>query len=76
MRGAKIMPSTQNAVNNHQYRSVQRSTASSDDVLMDAGKRYRVDTEKLQKAVAEELAARRDKKTRATAKSKGRNTGA
>ena len=34
----------------------QRSTASRDDVLMDAAKRYRVDAEKLQKAVAEELA--------------------
>jgi hypothetical protein len=40
----------------------QRSTASRDDVLMDAAKRYRVDAEKLQKAVAEELAAKRDKK--------------
>ena len=41
----------------------QRSTASRDDVLMDAAKRYRVDAEKLQKAVAQELAAKRDKKT-------------
>jgi ParB family chromosome partitioning protein len=41
----------------------QRSPASRDDVLMDAAKRYRVDTEKLQKAVAQELAAKRDKKT-------------
>jgi hypothetical protein len=39
----------------------QRSTASRDDVLMDAAKRYRVDTEKLQKAVAEELAKTRQK---------------
>ncbi len=31
-------------------------------------KRYRVDTEKLQEAVAEELAAKRDKKTKATSK--------
>ena len=54
----------------------QRSTASRDDVLMDAAKRYRVDTEKLQKAVAEELAAKRDKKTKATAKPKGRKTAA
>jgi hypothetical protein len=30
---------------------------------MDAAKRYRVDTEKLQKAVAKEFAAKRDKKT-------------
>src|SRR5260370_32011881 len=43
----------------------QRSTASRDDVLMDAAKRYRVDTEKLQKAVSAELAAKRDKKTKA-----------
>jgi hypothetical protein len=41
----------------------QRSTASRDDALMDAAKRYRVDTEKLQKAVAKEFAAKRDKKT-------------
>jgi hypothetical protein len=52
----------------------QRSTASRDDVLMDAAKRYRVDTEKLQKAVAEELAAKRDKKTKAAAKPKARKT--
>src|SRR5260370_36670842 len=42
----------------------QRSTASRDDVLMDAAKRYRVDTEKVQKAVANEFAARLNKKTR------------
>ncbi len=42
----------------------QRSTARRDDVLMDAAKRHRVDTEKLQKAVSAELAAKRDKKTR------------
>jgi hypothetical protein len=30
---------------------------------MDTAKRYRVDTEKLQKAVAKEFATRRDKKT-------------
>jgi ParB family chromosome partitioning protein len=41
----------------------QRSTAIRDDVLMDAAKRYRVDAEKLQKAVAKEFAAKRDKKT-------------
>jgi ParB family transcriptional regulator, chromosome partitioning protein len=41
----------------------QRSTASRDDVLMDAAKRYRVDTEKLQKAVAKEFAAKREKRT-------------
>jgi len=48
----------------------QRSTASPDDVLMDVAKRYRVDTEKVQKAVAEELAEKRDKKTKARAKPK------
>jgi hypothetical protein len=52
----------------------QRSTASRDDVLMDAAKRYRVDTEKPQKAVAEELAAKRDKRTKAGAKPKNRQT--
>ncbi len=52
----------------------QRSTASRDDILMDAAKRYRVDTEKLQKAVAEELAAKREKKTKAGAKPKNRQT--
>jgi hypothetical protein len=41
----------------------QRSMASRDDALMDAAKRYRVDTEKLQKAVAKDFAAKRDKKT-------------
>ena len=40
----------------------QRSTASRDDVLMDAAKRYRVDAEKVQKAVAEEMTAKRQKK--------------
>ncbi len=52
----------------------QRSTANRDDVLTDAAKRYRVDTEKLQKAVAEELAVKRDKKTKAEAKPKNRKT--
>jgi ParB family chromosome partitioning protein len=50
----------------------QRSTASRDDVLMDAAKRYRVDTEKLQKAVAKEFAAKRDKKTRAKPKTRSK----
>jgi hypothetical protein len=36
---------------------------SRSDVLMDAAKRYRVDSEKLQKTVAKELAAKREKKT-------------
>jgi hypothetical protein len=51
----------------------QRSSASSDDVLVDAAKRYRVDTDKLQKAVAIEFAAKRDKKT---IKPKGRKAAA
>ena len=54
----------------------QRSTASRDDVLMDAAKRYRVDAEKLQTAVAVELAAKRDKKTKPKAKPKNRKTAA
>ena len=52
----------------------QRFTASRGDVLMDAAKRYRVDTEKLQKAVAAEVAAKLDKKTKAKAKPKSRKT--
>jgi hypothetical protein len=40
----------------------QRSSTSRDDVLMDAAKRYRVDAEKLQKAVAEEFAAKQKRK--------------
>jgi hypothetical protein len=40
----------------------QRSTTTGDDVLMNAAKRYRVDAEKLQKAVAGELAAKLAKK--------------
>jgi ParB family chromosome partitioning protein len=54
----------------------QRSTASRNDVLMDTAKRYRVDSEKIQKAVAEELAAKRDKTTKAKAKPRGRKTAA
>jgi hypothetical protein len=41
---------------------------------MDAAKRYRVDSERLEKAVAEELAAKRDKKTKVKAKPKARKT--
>ena len=48
----------------------RRSANSRDDILIDAAKRYRVDTETLQKAVAKELAEKRDhntiKKTRKT----------
>src|SRR6202035_1347065 len=36
----------------------QRSAGNGDDVLMSAAKRYRVDAEKLQKAVAQEFAAK------------------
>jgi len=36
----------------------QRSTGNSDDVLRNAAKRYRVDADKVQKAVVEELAAK------------------
>jgi hypothetical protein len=43
----------------------QRSAASRDDVLMDTAKRYRVDTEKLQKAVTAEFVAKRMKKPKA-----------
>ena len=53
-----------------------RSTASPDDVLMDTAKRYRVDVEKLQKGVAVELSAKRDKKAKARTMPKGRKTAA
>jgi hypothetical protein len=43
---------------------------------MDAANRYRVDTEKVQKAVSEELAAKRDKTTKVKAKQMSRKTGA
>jgi hypothetical protein len=51
----------------------QRSSTSRDDVLTDAAKRYRVDAEKLQKDVAKEFAAKRDK---TTVKAKVRKAGA
>jgi ParB family chromosome partitioning protein len=51
----------------------QRSTASRDDILIDAAKRYRVDVDKLQTAVAKEFAAKRNKKT---IKPKGRKAAA
>ena len=50
----------------------QRSTACRDDVLIDAAKRYRVDTEKLQKAVTKEFAAKREKKTRVKPKARSK----
>ena len=46
----------------------QRSSSSRDDILIDAAKRYRVDAEKLQKSVLADLAAKRDKKTKAKTK--------
>jgi hypothetical protein len=46
--------------------------ASRDDVLMDAAKRYRVDIEKLQKAVAAELALKQKNKTKSNAKKRSR----
>ncbi len=61
-------------VSNHLDSAYQRSTASRDDVLTEAAKRHRVDAEKLQKVVAEELAAKQDKKNEAKAKPKSRKT--
>ena len=43
--------------------SAYQRSSSRDDVLMDAAKRYRVDADKLQEAVAKEFAAKRGKKT-------------
>jgi len=42
----------------------QRGNASREDILMDTAKRYRVDSEKLRKTVAKELATKRKKKTK------------
>jgi len=50
----------------------QRSKGGRDDVLADAAKRYRVDAEKLQKAVAEELAVKREKTVKAKPKARGK----
>ena len=50
--------------------SAYQRCGTSDDLLMDAAKRYRVDVEKLEKAVAAEFAAKRNRKPRAKAKSK------
>jgi hypothetical protein len=41
---------------------IAQSSASRDDVLLDDAKRYRVDTEKLQKAVAKEFAQNETRK--------------
>ena len=54
----------------------QRSTASRDDALMDAAKRYRVDAEKVQKAVAKELAEKREAKQNKVAKKRATKTAA
>jgi len=40
----------------------RRATTDGEDILLSVAKRYRVDVEKLQKAVAAEFAAKRDKK--------------
>ena len=50
--------------------SAYQRGAASEDLLMDAAKRYRVDVEKIEKAVAAEFAARKDKKVKPKAKSK------
>jgi hypothetical protein len=42
----------------------RRSATDGEDTLLGVAKRYRVDVEKLQKAVAGEFAAKRDKKTK------------
>src|SRR5438045_241718 len=51
----------------------QRSTASREDALMDAAKRYRVDIDKAQKDVVAELAAKQEKKTKGKAKARRKN---
>lgn len=43
---------------------------TSQDLLMDAAKRYRVDVEKIEKAVAAEFAAKKDKKIKPKAKNR------
>jgi ParB family chromosome partitioning protein len=48
----------------------RRSGRNAEDALLGAAKRYRVDTEKLQKAVAHEFAAKRKKQERKTAAKK------
>lgn len=44
----------------------------SQDVLMDAAKRYRVDVEKIEKAVATEFVAKKDRKKKPKDKSKAK----
>jgi len=50
--------------------STYQRSGSSGDPLMDAAKRYRVDTEKIQKAVAEDFAAKQNAKTQVAKKVK------
>jgi ParB family transcriptional regulator, chromosome partitioning protein len=50
-----------------------RSTASRDDILMDAAKRYRVDAEKILKAVADEIGAKQKQKGRKVAPRKAQS---
>ena len=53
----------------------QRSTVNGDDVLMSASKRYRVDADKLQKAVAGEVAAKLAKPGKDKAKLRSETVG-
>ena len=50
--------------------SAYQRSGSSGDLLMDAAKRYRVDTEKIQKAVAEDFAAKQKGNTQVAKKTK------
>jgi ParB family chromosome partitioning protein len=52
--------------------SAYQRSGTSDDSLTDAAKRYRVDVEKLQKAVTAEFAAKRDKRQKTKAKPKSK----
>jgi hypothetical protein len=46
----------------------RRTATAGEDTLLSVARRYRVDVEKLQKAVAAEFTAKRDKKTKPKAK--------
>jgi ParB family chromosome partitioning protein len=52
--------------------SAYQRVDASEDLLMDAAKRYRVDVEKVEKAVAAEFAAKRTKKTQPKAKARNK----
>jgi ParB family chromosome partitioning protein len=54
--------------------SAYQRSGSSDDLLMDAAKRYRVDTEKIQKAVAADFAAKQKAKTQVAKKATAATT--